>query len=1205
MHSLSLCVSTYFSSFLSGERPFFALQRLNISFPGKFRIFTVHTNTDLRLKSRIIVVLLLLFAGRLCAQVPGSNLRQKRLELRGDSLRIDSLSLVPGTLRIEGVADSSYRLDIVRSVLYWKQKPAGDSVQLRYRVFPYRLNALAQHLNYDSIRHFSYLRPFEFNENRGEESKGLFNFGNLQYNGSFGRGIAFGNTQDAVVNSNFNLQLSGMLADSIEIAAAITDNNIPIQPDGTTQQLNEFDQVFLQFKKRNWQLNLGDIDLRQNSLYFLNFYKRLQGITFQTNYNVGARNKGTSLVSGSIAKGKFFRNIIDAQSRPDLQLEGNQGPFRLRGANNEYFFIVLANSERVFLDGVLLQRGEDQDYVINYNTAEVSFTPKHLISKDSRIQIEFEYADRNFLNSNLYAYQTLNLNDRLQVRVGAFQNADAKSSSINQTLDDNMRRFLSDVGDSVDKAYYPAIVRDTFSTNRILYEKVLAVSGADSFYRYSTNPAVAVYSLSFSLLGEGKGNYVPLSNGANGKVYQYSPPGPNGEKTGTFEPVVLLVTPRRQQVLSLAADYAIDARNTIKTEIGMSKYSANTFSTKDAADDRGFAGRLQYSNTTRISSARGLQLNTTIDLEHVQKRFRPLERLRYVEFSREWGLPLNSAFVAADETIARFTAQLQDKRAHALNYQVMSYTRGSNYKGLQQLVQHSFVLGGWTFANQFSITSFNDSLNKGRFLRPVLDVSKVLSSWRNLRIGMRYALEQNEIINREKDTVTNTSFSFDTWTAYLKTDESRKNRYTLTFFTRADKYPYTGSLVRGDRSYNASFGAELLRNEHHQLVLNASYRQLDVYNEKVSFQKKDRTFLGRAEYAINEFRGFITGNTLYEVGSGQEQRRDITYYEVPAGRGEFAWNDYNGDGIQQLNEFETALFPDQAKWIRIFIPTNDFVKANYTTLNYSMQFSPRNLFEGTQKGKFLSRFSWQTALQKSKKGIARGDVDFNPFKYSIQDTGLLTGQTSLNNTISFNRFSPKWGADLSNLQNTGKSLLTYGYESRRINDWLLKLRWNLSTAFTVNLNTKAGSSSLFTPSFDNRNYAIEVQSAEPLITYLYRSTFRVQAGYKWDQRHNRPLYGGERSSTQSLSLESKYNVLQNSSITGRFTFSSIDYPHAPNTTVSYIMLEGLQPGRNYQWALDFSKRILKNIEMNFQYEGRQAGASKTVHIGRATVRALF
>ena len=135
----------------------------------------------------------------------------------------------------------------------------------------------------------------------------------------------------------------------------------------------------------------------------------------------------------------------------------------------------------------------------------------------------------------------------------------------------------------------------------------------------------------------------------------------------------------------------------------------------------------------------------------------------------------------------------------------------------------------------------------------------------------------------------------------------------------------------------------------------------------------------------------------------------------------------------QLNEFEIAQFPDQARFIRIFIPTNQFIKANYTTLNYAFGFNPKVLFD--KKGakglsKFIGRFTWQTSMQKTKKSIAKGDFEFNPFKYDVQDTALITLNTSFINTVSFNRASSKWGIDLSNLQNTGKNLLTYGYESR-------------------------------------------------------------------------------------------------------------------------------------------------------------------------------
>src|SRR6476661_6526248 len=488
----------------------------------------------LKLWSCILLLgLMLAFVDQGKAQAPfpaatHSNFRFKKFATNSDSLLLDTVSIIPKTFAIAGVDTSTYHLDFVQAKLYWKKRPVTDTVLVTYRVFPYKLNSVVQRLSYESVMNNFYMAPYEFNAG-GNESKGLFDFGSIQYNGSFGRALSFGNNQDAVVNSTFQLQLNGMLGDSIEIAAALSDNNLPIQPDGTTQQLNEFDQVFLQFKKKDWQLNLGDIDLRQNDLYFLNFYKRLQGISFQTTNQISKNVQSSTLASGSIAKGKFTRNVFQG-------LEGNQGPYRLTGANNEFFFIVLPGTERVFIDGEQLQRGEDQDYIINYNTAEVTFMPRRMITKDSRIQIEFEYADRNYLNANLFLNQELNIGNKLKFRIGAFQNSDAKNSPINQTLDAKQKQFLFNVGDSINKALYPTAVLDTFSTTKILYQKLYdTVAGGvvvDSFYRYSTNPDSAKYNLSFANVGQGSGNYVADFNGANGKVYRYVKP-VNGAKQGS------------------------------------------------------------------------------------------------------------------------------------------------------------------------------------------------------------------------------------------------------------------------------------------------------------------------------------------------------------------------------------------------------------------------------------------------------------------------------------------------------------------------------------------------------------------------------------------------------------------------------------------------------------------------------------------------
>lgn len=1136
---------------------------------------------------------------------PGSNLRTRVIPVKADTLVLDTSSIIPRTLWIENVPAENYRIEPVQALLIWVQKPAMDSVRIHWRSFGYKLNPSVQRMRYDSISNNMALVPYEFSNELTDAQKGIFNFGNIRAEGSFGRQISFGNSQDAVLNSTLNLQLSGLLGDSIEVQAAITDNNIPIQPDGTTQQLNEFDQVYLRFSKKNWQLNLGDIDIRQNQSYFLNFYKRLQGVSFQTKNNLGPRATSNTLVSGSIAKGKFTRNVFQG-------LEGNQGPYRLTGANNETFFIVLANTERVFVDGQLLQRGEDQDYVINYNTAEVTFTPKRMITKDSRIQIEFEYADRNYLNANFYVNQEFGLGEKLKLRIGAFSNSDARNSQINQTLDDRQKQFLAGIGDSIQNAYYPSAVIDTFAAGKILYEKIYITTGPalDSFYQYSTDPNVAKYNLSFAVVGAGKGNYVADYNGANGKVYRYVEP-VAGVKQGDFEPVTILVTPKTQQVVNLGADYQVDKSTLFKAEMAMSNYDANTFSKVNNGDDKGFAGKFQLSNTRVLAPQSRLELQSALDYEFVQQKFKPLERLRSVEFSRDWGLPL--VVNQQNERIIKATVGLRDKRQHSVQYKFTNYQRGSDYKGFQNALVHRVDWKGWQFANEFVLTQFNTSIDKGSFVRPTLDLSKQLKQLRNWRLGVRYALEGNKVRDKSTDTLTAAAFYFDSYSVYLKSDETRRNRYGVTFFTRTDKYAYGKSFLKGDRSLNLNLQAELLANAHRQLIFNTTFRKLQVLNPLVSRQGADETILGRAEYMMNEWKGFLTGNLLYEVGAGQEQRRDLAYLEVPAGTGQYAWIDYNNDGVQQLNEFELAAFPDQAKFIRILTPSNEFVKANYITFNYSLNLNPRALLgqaKAKSFGKWLARFNAVSSLQTSRKSVSSGQFEFDPFKYSPSDTALVTLSTIFVNTLSFNRFSSVWGIDLTNLRNNGKSLLTYGYESRQLQEWNAKLRINFSRALTLNVNGRHGNNSLLTPNaqFDNRNYYLTINSVEPIVSWIRGTSLRISTGYKLEQKENKQVYGGESSTSHSLNLETKYNVLQNSSITGKFTFNNIDFNAASGgatTTVSYTMLDGLLPGKNMLWSLTLTKRLLNNLELNFQYDGRKPASARTVHIGRAAITALF
>jgi hypothetical protein len=57
-----------------------------------------------------------------------------------------------------------------------------------------------------------------------------------------------------------------------------------------------------------------------------------------------------ALVRGQYAKSNF------------TGVEGSQGPYKLKGQNGELYVLVISGSERVYVNGLLLERGENNDY---------------------------------------------------------------------------------------------------------------------------------------------------------------------------------------------------------------------------------------------------------------------------------------------------------------------------------------------------------------------------------------------------------------------------------------------------------------------------------------------------------------------------------------------------------------------------------------------------------------------------------------------------------------------------------------------------------------------------------------------------------------------------------------------------------------------------------------------------------------------------
>lgn len=1132
-----------------------------------------------------------------------SNRQIKKIPVT-DNFLIDSSAITD--FIINGIDSTDYLIDPLKPVVKWKKYPKTDSVQVTYRKLNFNFNKHYQHKNRKLIDSNFVFSRLDFEKQ--QQSDRFINYKKLDMNGSYGRSISIGNNQDFVSNANFNLQANGYLPDSIKLEASLTDNTIPFQPEGNTANLQEFDLISIRLSKHKRSLQVGDYNLNKPNSYFLNYTKRVQGLFFETEEHIGKKIRNKSGLSASVAKGEFARNIF-------MGSEGNQGPYRLTGNNNEQLFVILAATEKVYVDNILQERGENADYIINYNTNEIRFMPRRPINQFSRIQVEFEYRTNYYLNSLVYAYNTLSIGDKWTFHINAYSNQDAKNQTFQQQLSPEQKQLLAAVGDSTHLALFPNISPDTFGASKILYRiRDTIVSGIryDSIYEYTTDASQNLYNVGFSFTGKGQGDYILSGSNANGRVYQWVAP-VGGIRQGDYSALSLLVSPKKHQVITLAGTYNIDSFKKISLELAGSDKDPNTFSLKNNNSHQGMASKFRYEEERHFGKTDSLRnsdwtMTTRVHHEYVQSNFRAIAPFREVEFGRDWNVPLSGN--APDEHWAGLNGMLRHRYGGTADYLLSYYNRGMDYMGLKKSIGYRIQNKHTNSGFQFSQMTAEDSLRKTILNKPKLFAEYTFHRFLPGTIGGDYSIENNKATAKYSDSLDNTAFYFDILSAYWRSTQAGKLSWNASYFRRRDHAISGSDFVPYTRSDNYSLQLGFDDKKNHNILFTGTYRQLHIDQTGIPTLKPEETLLGRLQYDGALWSRAFSWNQLYDFGTGQEQKRNFTYVQVPAGQGVYNWIDYNNDGVQQLNEFVTALYPDQKLFIRIFTPSDEYVKVNNVMLTQSVSFDPGNFFKSPDQNgwsRIFSKISDQLALQINNKIFhSEGIRSFNPFGNNYADSNILSVNQAINNTFYLNRNSPKWGFDYNFSNNKNTLLLSYGLNSNQSVQHLLKSRTALSKTLTAHLIWKEGFRNNTSGVNDGSSYIVRSRSLEPLFTWINKSSIRISSSVRYEERKNDILYGGEKAGIQSVNIDAKLSKTNTGIIQIRFTYSNIDY-HSNNNNIAidYIILDGLQKGSNFLWYTNWQRKLGKGIELLLEYEGRKAGNSAVINTGRMSIRAIL
>ncbi|HET9888202.1 MAG TPA: hypothetical protein VFR10_11905, partial [bacterium] len=410
----------------------------------------------------------------------------------------------------------------------------------------------------------------------------------------------------------------------VRITAQLSDQNVPLQPEGNTQRLEELDEVLVKVESPRAGATLGDFMSARRGTPFADYERRLAGAEAVVRFD-------SSSVRGVGAKARGNFRTVEFRG-----VEGKQGPYVLVGVGPDPEGVVVAGSERVWLDGRELVRGDANDYVIDYSRGEIEFTNRRLITKDSEIAVDFEIAEQEYRRSfYLGEGKSVLLNDHAGLRASVTAETDSEEP-LNFTMTDERRQALAQAGDQ--SVLVPGAVCGIENGDYNQIDGHFEFAGADS----------GTCEVAFTFVGAGLGEYVRDRNLDTGTTFfRFVGTGLGDHISGLFLPA-----PRTAQLADVGAAGKVGDVD-LQVDGAYSREDLNRISSLDDENNEGAAA--QMSAAWRTEGAKYLSgINTVFRGQEAE--FTPMGRTRTVFLGERWNF---TDTTRTDETTAEVDSWME------------------------------------------------------------------------------------------------------------------------------------------------------------------------------------------------------------------------------------------------------------------------------------------------------------------------------------------------------------------------------------------------------------------------------------------------------------------------------------------------------------------------------------------------------------------